>query len=133
MGRSHPSTVSWLAQTFLTAELTGARGVVIFMQADMWDGTPLDGYDLTAQVLADLAADFGKPVLLIVGDSHVFKVDHPFEHGDPVHGVTRPAPNLTRVVVHGETLPFEYLRLSVDARTDAVFSWERVPAGTPVP
>ena len=38
--------------------------------------------------------------------------------------------NFTRIVVHGETLPFEYLRLSVDPRADALFSLERVPVGS---
>ena len=35
-------------------------------------------------------------------------------------------PNLTRIVVHGETLPGEYLRLTVDPRAATLFSWERV-------
>jgi hypothetical protein len=29
--------------------------------------------------------------------------------------------------VHGETLPFEYLRLTIDLRADEPFSWQRVP------
>jgi hypothetical protein len=28
--------------------------------------------------------------------------------------------------VHGETLPFEYLRVTIDPRDPDVFSWERV-------
>lgn len=131
--RRTDANVAWLVQAFAAAELTHARGVVIFMQADIWDGAPLDGFDPIAQVFADLAADFGKPVLLIQGDSHVYKEDRPFEHGDPVHHVVTAAPNVTRIVVHGETLPFEYLRLSVDARSAAVFSWERVPVAPVVP
>ena len=35
--------------------------------------------------------------------------------------------NFTRIVVHGETMPFEYLRLSIDPRADTLFAWERVP------
>jgi hypothetical protein len=36
--------------------------------------------------------------------------------------------NLTRIVVHGETLPFEYLRLTIALEHgDAVLSWQRVP------
>jgi len=37
--------------------------------------------------------------------------------------------NFTRIVVHGETLPFEYLRLRVDPRRDHLFTWDRVPMG----
>lgn len=37
------------------------------------------------------------------GDSHRYLVDNPLA-----------LDNFTRIVVHGETLPFEYLRLTVD-------------------
>ena len=46
-----------------------------------------NGFDSTVQKIASLSISFGKPVLLIEGDSHVFKVDNPFAMGDPVHGV----------------------------------------------
>jgi hypothetical protein len=55
-------------------------------------------------------------VLLLQGDSHVFQADDPL-------GLD----NFTRIVVHGETLPFEYLRLTVDPVHGHLFSWERVP------
>ena len=53
------------------------------------------------------------------GDSHVYKVDDPLD-----------LPNFTRIVVHGETLPFEYLRLIVDPVHDDLFSWTRVPVAS---
>ena len=56
---------------------------------------------------------------VIQGDSHVYKVDQPVA-----------LPNVTRIVVHGETLPFEYLRLTIDPRDPALFSWERVQIAT---
>lgn len=34
--------------------------------------------------------------------------------------------NFTRIVVHGETLSFEYLRLTIDHHANDLFSWERV-------
>ena len=37
-----------------------------------------------------------------------------------------------RIVGHGETLPFEYLRLTIGFdHGDAVASWQRVPVATP--
>ena len=39
--------------------------------------------------------------------------------------MTTKAPNLTRIVVEGETAS-EWLRLTVDPRTDEILSWERV-------
>jgi len=35
--------------------------------------------------------------------------------------------DVRRIVVHGETLPFEYLGLMVDPRDPGLFSSERVP------
>lgn len=58
-------------------------------------------------------------MLLLQGDSHTYLADNPLA-----------LDNFTRIVVHGETLPFEYLRLSVDPRSDALFSLERVPVGS---
>ena len=59
-------------------------------------------------------------MLLLQGDSHTYIADHPL-----------PLDNLTRIVVHGETLPFEYLRLTIDPRDDELFDWERVPVLAP--
>ena len=77
---------------------------------------------------------FGLPVLLLEGDSHDFRVDNPLAAGDPDHGVTTPVPNLTRIVVQGgaDHFPLEYLRLTIDTRHPAPFSWKRiVPALAP--
>ncbi|HET6146627.1 MAG TPA: hypothetical protein VFH68_03790 [Polyangia bacterium] len=63
----------------------------------MWDGAPVDGFDETVQKIAALTLAFARPVLLMAGDSHVYKVDKPLEMGDPIHGVTTPVPNLTRI------------------------------------
>ena len=49
-----------------------------------------------------------------------------FRADDPLN-----LPNFTRIVVHGETLPFEYLRLTIDRRDPELFSWERVAVPTP--
>jgi hypothetical protein len=59
-------------------------------------------------------------VLVLQGDTHTYKVDDPLG-----------LPNFTRIVVHGETLPFEYLRLTVDRRADSLFTCERVAVGAP--
>ncbi len=124
---------AWLYKTFSTAVQQQAQGVVLMVQADMWDPAEanLAGYDPLLQRLAGLARAFGKPVLLLEGDSHVFRVDRPFTPSDPLYG-RHPlgglsAPNVTRLVVEGSTNPTEYLRLTVDPSTPGVFSWVRVP------
>jgi hypothetical protein len=59
---------------------------------------------------------FQRPVLLLEGDSHGFKVDHPLANpdrdGSLLYGARLTVPNLTRIVVQGSTSePHEWLRL----------------------
>ena len=61
----------------------------------------LTGYGQIVKRLASRVLEFGRPVLLLEGDSHDFKVDDPLAHGDPAYGVRTPVPNLTRIVVEG--------------------------------
>ncbi len=58
----------------------------------------------------------------------MFKSDNPLSSGDPVHGVTTPVPNLTRIVVQGSTTAplTEWLRLHVDPAATPPFSWTRI-------
>jgi hypothetical protein len=108
------ATTAWVDTTFDVAERDGLEGVVLMMQADTF---PADtGQQAVVDRIASRAGAFDGPVLLVQGDSHQYLVDHPL-------GLS----NVTRIVVHGETLPFEYLRLTIDPRNPARFSWERVP------
>jgi hypothetical protein len=125
---------AWLSKTFSTAIRTHAAGVVLFFQADMWDKSEstLSGFDALVQQIGTLSADFGKPVLLLEGDSHKFRVDNPFSVSSPLHALhaaTPVAENVTRIVVEGSDAGrTEYLRLRIDpANKPAPFSWERVP------
>ena len=113
------AALEWIDTVFDEAQKRSAPGVVLAMQADMWDATAasLSAFIAIKAVIADRAAQFGKPVLLLQGDSHTLKVDTP--PGQPA--------NLTRLVVQGATsVPHEWLRLTVDPTSPAVFSCERV-------
>jgi len=128
--------IRWLQAAFAEAKEDHAKAMVIVQQADMWDpealaGNELYNYTPYVQQLADLSVAFGRPVLLLNGDSHVYGADHPL--ADPtsatgvIHG-TQAVPNLTRVTVQGSTnAPAEWLRLTIDPRKPEVFSWENVP------
>lgn len=109
------ATLAWVDATFDAAERDGLAGVVLSMQADTFP-TPGAGQADIVDRIAERSARFDGQVLLVQGDSHRYLVDHPL-----------PLENLTRIVVHGETLPFEYLRLTIDPRDPGLFSWERVP------
>jgi hypothetical protein len=131
------ANLRWLDRAFAQAEADGAQAVLIGLQADMWDpaalvagGDGLDGYTSFVQALADRSVHFGRPVLLINGDSHLFEVDHPL--ADPssptgeIHG-TQSVPNLTRITVQGSTnKPREWLRLTIDPRSSQIFTWQNV-------
>jgi len=128
------AAVAWIEQTFARATQQSAKGVALFMQADMWDPAiftagQYSGFASIVRKLADATRAFARPVLLVEGDSHVFKSDNPLSAGDAIYGVTVPVPNLTRIVVQGSTTAplTEWLRLKVNPATASVFSWERNP------
>jgi hypothetical protein len=113
---------------------------VIQAQADMWDpekgAEHQAGYEPFVKNIARHALAFGKPVLMLNGDSHVFLSDNPLSPADPLHYIhpSYNVPNFHRIVVHGSTTPLEWLKLSVDSAakapngTDAFgpFSWQRM-------
>jgi len=90
----------------------------------------LGGYTAFVRVLADLSVQFGKPVLLINGDSHVYGTDQPLADPHSAAGLihnTQAVANLpTRITVQGGTSkPREWLRLTIDPQSAQVFSWEK--------
>ena len=130
------ANTAWLNKAFALANTEDAAGVVLFMQADMWDPTAkLDGFDALVTQIGTLAAAFGKPVLILEGDSHRFKVDNPFSASPEnalahaLHPSTPVAENVTRMVVEGSDGRTEYVRLTIDPKptTASIFSWGRVP------
>ena len=127
------ANAAWLDRVFSNAREEHAPAVVLLFQADMWDPAEptLTGYDALVNQIGTLAADFGRPVLLLEGDSHVFHVDNPYSAASPFHGFhpsTPLADNVTRIVVEGSDKGrTEYLRLTIDPKAKAPFSWVRVP------
>jgi hypothetical protein len=147
----------WLDAARAKALAENVRAVVIGEQADMWDldgnpATHIANYEPFIAKLADFATAFGKPVLLINGDSHLYRSDNPLMPGQSCtiesgaatvpcsddawnnHAQHYNVANFHRLVVHGSTFPLEYLRLTVSPHTGAVsgsdtfgpFSWTRV-------
>jgi hypothetical protein len=116
--------LDWIDREFELASSQGAKAVVLFMQADTFGGST-DGFVETMQRIAQRARAFEKPVLLVQGDSHRYLVDLPFESGNTAYGVGDAVPNLTRIVVEGETIS-QWLSLTVDPSSPTVFSWQPV-------
>lgn len=135
------ANLSWLNAAFWRARNSQKKAIVIALQADMWDpealpsanppGDGLENYTPFVQQLAALTLTFGRPVLLLNGDSHKAKTDKPL--ADPssditkIHNIRQAVPNLTRIVVQGSTNnPAEWLRLTIDPNTSDVFSAKNV-------
>ncbi len=107
--------IAWVDATFDAADDGDLEGVVLAIQADTWGPVPSGAQRAIVDRIVARAATFDGQVLVLQGDLHAFTADHPL-----------PLANVTRIVVHGEKLPFEYLRLTIDPRDPALFSWERV-------
>ena len=95
----------WLHDAFAAAGRSGAAAVVIGMQADPAFEVPsaaraavhADGFDALLAAFVTEAKAFAKPVVILHGDSHRYRTDHPLF--DPATG--RPVPNVTRVETFG--------------------------------
>jgi hypothetical protein len=125
----------WLDAAFKAAAANGAIGVVIQLQADMWD---LDGvftanaagqnhiheYKQFIDKIATNAAGFGKPVLLFNGDSHVFRTDNPLKPGSAC--AIEPSSGAAAVACSAATVPVAFGNGKVDA-------YENQPHGYSVP
>jgi hypothetical protein len=142
----------WLDAAFTQARQDRAEAVLIQLQADMWDldskaVSHLANFEGLIGSIAAHANDFGRPVLLLNGDSHHYRSDNPLKSGQPCVFETGvgtgtincnaipAAPDFTpdasvnhpgydvlnfhRLVVHGSTDPLEYLRLTITPGTNA--------------
>lgn len=114
--------LAWLDEIFTSATKNKSAAIVISMQADMFRGSkdPMEsGFVSIKKKLRDLVLQFGKPVLLINGDSHEFLIDKPFTIGTPeMHSV----PNFTRLQVPGENNMY-LSKIRINHRNLAIFEF----------
>jgi hypothetical protein len=131
------ANLRWLQDAFRMAQRERARAVVVILQADLWDpeavapgGAGLNKYTPLVQLLATSSLQFRRPVLLLNGDTHLYLGDRPLADPNSITGKihnTPAVPNLQRLVVQGSTnAPAEWLKVTVDPRNPAVFSWSNV-------
>jgi hypothetical protein len=121
------ANVEWLQSTFSSASEKGSRAVVIAFQADVFDSrSPFEdfpgwsGFKRSIEgTLLPLAERWGKPVLVIHGDSHQFRIDQPFSLQK------RPLRNITRLIVPGAS---DARAVRVDVRPSGGFGFELIEA-----
>ncbi len=124
------ANIEWLEKTFKKAKKSA--GLALFLHADMWNpveraqGVPFDGYTNFVERLAELSAEFGRPVVIVSGDTHGFRVD-PGVEWFSLYGVA-PQPNVTQIIVDVsvDSNSINWLRLVADPSSPTVFSWEEV-------
>jgi hypothetical protein len=134
------ANLAWLKDVFAAAKREGARAVAIFTQANprfefvfpkgrasslrLSPPDPGSGFaDLWPAIETEVVA-YGKPVMLLHGDTHYFRVDKPlFRTGTETVAANRgrQVDNFTRVEVHGFP-EAHWVRLIVDPDDPAVFS-----------
>jgi hypothetical protein len=147
--------IAWLRETFAQAKAHRSAALMIIWQADPgWDatdetraplrdpqtlvqkGTDPDGYHDLLSALRDETIAFRRPVAVVHGDSHYFRIDKPL-----VDAQGRRLENFTRVETFGDHQEngdndVHWLRVGVDPRSREVFSYQPqiVPANrTAVP
>ena len=76
-------------------------------------------------------------MLLINGDSHVYRVDHPMEPSSPYYGFHPSSigdvTNFTRLTVQGSTNPMEWVKLTVDPASSTPFTFARIDVADTLP
>jgi len=118
------ANVAWITSTFEQARLQQASAVVFSFQADVlenktpWEDFPgWSGFRTSiGQTLLPMANSWGKPVLLVHGDSHQFRIDQPFQLDK------KPLKNVTRLIVPGAS---DVRAVKVTVK-DASFSFELI-------
>ena len=135
--------IAWLRDTFDAAQNRHSAAVMVIWQADPgWDGSDgtrtvlrdpntlaetdgqPDGYKDLLNVLRDETVAFRKPVALVHGDSHYFRVDKPLQDAQG-----RRVENFTRVETFGDHQEnglndVHWLKVIVDPNSREVFSYQ---------
>jgi len=117
------ANLAWLRDSFAHARERGMLGVVVFTQADLQllpgerrNPPALDGFAEVRDELQRQAAAFPRPVALVHGDSHYYRVDKPFN----VPGTDRVLTTFTRAETFGDP-DVHALLMTVDPADPALF------------
>ena len=122
------ANLAWLDEVFAEATAQHRLGVVLFTQADMFspdkNAKDADGFTEIIAALSRHSVAFGRPVLLVNGDSHRLIVDKPLLNPASPKQVLQ---NFTRLQVPGEADVIA-VRVSVDPAQPALFQFQELGA-----
>jgi hypothetical protein len=113
----------WLKESFRLAAESGARGVLVVIHANpKFNSSPKrNPYRVLLAALEREVLAFGKPVVLVHGDTHRFRIDKPLRDSN----TGQPIDNLTRVQTFGSP-DVRWIKGTVDPRDPNVFKFEPV-------
>lgn len=134
------ANLAWLKEGFAHANANNSRAIMIMHQANIFPEFPPfpdkpkdpSGYTDLREQLQKEAVAFGKPVVLVHGDSHFFRVDKPLspmrERGKPV---TTALEHFTRLETFGS--PYHHwVHVTVEADDPQVFTFRQRIVGSNV-
>jgi hypothetical protein len=125
------ANMAWLQQAFAHAKAGNSRAIMVIQQANMFqewapfpgDPSKANGFTDLRNLLEKEATVFQKPVVLVNGDSHYFRIDNPYRKNAP--SGQRPPPsleNFLRVETFG-TPNHHWLHVTVDSNDPNVFTF----------
>jgi hypothetical protein len=122
----NPQVLAWLADSFALARRNKLAGVALMFQANpgfanFSRGFPHRGYRDFLHELRREVENFAGPVVVVHGDTHISRIDHPLRGADG-----RPLANFTRVETFG--YPFMgWTRGIIDTSHPQLFHFETHP------
>lgn len=133
------ANLRWLRNSFELATKRKSPGVMIVIQANPWDFIPAEGLTGFEDFLVALEQEtrkFGRPVVLVHGDSHYFRIDKPLPSALPSEVLATDFPfvmtwdsseprleNFTRVETFGNPNT-HWLKATIDTNNPNVFTFE---------
>jgi hypothetical protein len=128
------ANLAWLREGFAHARATQSRAIMIMQQANLFHEFPPLPSGLNAQatgftdlrmLLEQETKAFGKPVVLVHGDSHYFRIDKPFGARTGRGVATTPTvENFTRVETFGQP-NHHWVHVTVDPEDPQVFTFRQ--------
>ena len=129
------AALAWLDESMTLAAQRRLAGAVICIQANPdFEGRYRrrpgvgDGFEAFREALRAHALRFGKPILFVHGDTHLYQQDRPLD--DPATG--KPSGNLFRVVVPGSP-QVRWLKAGISREHSGVFAITPAPPATAPP
>ena len=109
------ANIKWLHEAFDEAEDSDSPGVMIIFQDNPFNGSA--DTKLVSALKARTKA-FGRPVVLVHGDSHKFRIDHPWST----------VSNFTRVETFAGSQSNNWVRAKIDPSSSKVFTFTTMKA-----